>query len=140
MILTKLVNSTVRVDLDAIEAALLITRNKHALIPDNSREVAFAGVREFEDNFVGEGLVGVNLLVEGCSDYQVLLRHIQNAADVQSVVPKVALLDLKSSHCCFTALNFYLPHNVKTTHRITNEKDEVIHLSIVQIYGSRVDR
>jgi hypothetical protein len=69
VILAELVDSTVGVDLDAVETALLIARDQHALVPNNSREVALARVGEFENDFVGEGLVGIDLLIEGCSDY-----------------------------------------------------------------------
>ena len=135
LIFLQLLNSLIGIDLDTIQTSLFISRHYHPLIPYQTCKYAFSRVRVFQNNFIRQSLIGIYLLIKGCSNYKMFLRYIKNWANVEPVVAEVAFLYLK---CSFSLLQLYLMNYVQISCRISSKQYKVIYLSIMKIYSRRI--
>ena len=144
VVLLHLLDSLVRTQLDAVEAALLVGGDDEVLGPDDRSEDALLGVGVLEGELLGEGLEAVDVLVVARGDDHVLLGHVHDGVDAEPVVGVVGSVDFEPGFELALAVlddpfDFVLPDDVQVPGRVPDVQDEVAGLAVVEFEGGGVD-
>jgi hypothetical protein len=126
IVLLNLLNTLIWIYLFTVQHSILITAYQHVLIPHNTCVINFSRVINLKQQLIREWLKDVNILVEWCRNYKMLLGHVNGVWYCQPMIVVIGAINLK---CCswlsknlfvWVSRKLYLLYDVQVTGRVAH--------------------